>query len=94
MPEPSSVHPVTVWNPFIIGFAPEPYEEIMIGLEIVPDFDGVIVPSYTLSFMNKTESPADRMLNMELSLAIVFQGVAGFWACVLVRESSPIEEEK
>jgi hypothetical protein len=80
IPEPSFVQPVTVVNPLMMGLAPEPYEEITIGLDNVPDRVGVMVPENTSPFLNKTESPADRLLKMEFNLVIVFQGVAGLCA--------------
>ena len=94
MPEPSDIHPLTVSNPLIIGLAPEPYEEIVIGLPSKPDFVGVIVPENKSPVLNKTESPATKLLKKEFNFVIVFHGVEGLRACMLVLESSPIEEEK
>jgi len=80
IPEPTLVQPLKVWKPVTIGLFPEPNELMQIGKLNVPDLFTVIVPVYVSPDLKRTESPGKRLLENELSLAIVFQGVAGFCA--------------
>ena len=94
MPLPSFTQLDTVVNPVIIGFSPVPYAPITIGLETVPDFEGMIVPEKLSPLLNKTESPASRLLKNEFNFEIDFHGVSGFFACSAVLVSSPFVLEK
>ena len=94
MPFPSFTQLDTVVNPLIIGFAPVPYAPIIMGLDDVPDFEGVIVPVNISPRLSNTESPASRLLKNEFNFDMDFHGVSGFFACSAVLVSSPVELEK
>ena len=95
-PLPIDVHAeeVRVVKPVIRGLGPVPYALKAIGADEVPDVAIVILPGKTSPLLKRTRSPACRLLEKELSLVKVFQGVDELCAWVLVLESSPVEEEK
>ena len=91
---PAVLHPDKFENPVIIGSAPVPNAANFIGAEDVPDLDTIILPIKTPPLSNSTESPPFRLIKKLFSLLSVFQGVDADWAWVLLRASSPLEEEK